>query len=100
MADYIWINYSRPRPHWYEESQESRDALEAKWSEIAAASREKGGEPLGRYHIRGQSDFKSVEIWRFGSAEEAFDHWTRLTGAAFGQWFAFSNNIGLRENAG
>lgn len=95
MSEYIWIHYSRPRPHWYRLSPADRDARQAQWAAIAEASRASGGASVGRYHIRGQHDFETVEIWRFPSAEAAFDHWSRLTAASYNEWFAFSNNIGL-----
>ena len=61
----------------------------------AEASLAAGGSRLGRYHIRGQQDFETVEIWRFPSAEAAFEHWSALTAAAYGEFNAFANNIGL-----
>ena len=54
-----------------------------------------GGKPMGRYHVRGQHDYETVEIWRFDSPEHAFDHWARLSAARYNEWFAFANNIGL-----
>jgi hypothetical protein len=68
MSECIWIHYARPRPHWY---------------------------GLDRYHIRGQQDFETVEIWRFLTAEAAFEHWAALTAVAYGELNAFANNIGL-----
>jgi hypothetical protein len=96
---YVWIHYARPRPHWYERSAAERQSLLDRWAAVAQVSREAGGEPLGRYHVRGQSDFETVEIWRFATAEAAFDHWSHLTAAGYNEWFAFANNIGLRDES-
>ena len=32
-------------------------------------------------------------------SEAAFDHWARLTAAAYNEWFAFTNNVGLSLDA-
>lgn len=95
MSESIWIHYARPRPHWYGLGEAEQAARKADWQAVAAASRRAGAEFLGSYHIRGQHDFETVEIWRFPDAEATFDHWSRLTAAAYNEWFAFANNIGL-----
>lgn len=95
MSACIWIHYARPRPHWYGLDAETQAAHEKSWSEAAAKSVADGGSRVGRFHVRGQQDFETVEIWRFADAETAFDHWARLTAAAYGEFNAFANNIGL-----
>jgi hypothetical protein len=95
MTESVWIHYARPRPHWYGLAESEQAARKKSWADVAAASREAGGIFLGAYHVRGQHDFETVEIWRFSDAEAAFDHWARLTAAAYNEWFAFANNIGL-----
>ena len=99
MTESIWIHYARPRPHWYQLDTVEQAALQKRWRGVAAASSEAGAVFLGNYHVRGQHDFETVEIWRFLSAEAAFDHWARLTGTAYNEWFAFANNIGLAAEA-
>lgn len=95
MNDCVWIHYARPRPHWYGLDEAAKAGREAEWRAVTAASRKNGGTCVGTYHVRGQHDFETVEIWRFPSAEAAFDHWSKLTAKGYGEWFAFSNNIGL-----
>lgn len=95
MSESIWIHYARPRPHWYRLNAAEKSALDARWAEVEAASVAAGGDRVGRYHIRGQHDFQTVDIWRFPSPEAAFDHWARLTAAGYNELFAFSNNVGL-----
>lgn len=92
----IWIHYARPRPHWYELAEEKQRNLTAQWKEVRDASVAAGAVALGCYHIRGQHDFETVDLWRFPSPEAAFDHWARLTSAHYNEWFAFANNVGLR----
>lgn len=92
MSEYIWIHYSRPRPHWYSLSEKEQQTKQAQWDEVNTAS---PGKMIGEYHIRGQHDFQTVSVWHFNSAEEAFNHWAALTEVAYNQWFAFSNNIGM-----
>ena len=94
MSETIWIHYARPRPHWYALPQDERSAKRAVWDDTARASTEAGARHMGTYHIRGQHDFETVEIWTFQSPEAALDHWSRLTAAAYNEWFAFANNIG------
>ncbi|WP_410015598.1 hypothetical protein [Sodalis sp. C49] len=95
MSESIWIHYARPRPRWYlltdAEQQEKRD----RWQALADRAATDGARFMGRYHIRGQHDFETVEVWNFPDAEAAFQYWSGLTGAAYNQWFAFANNIGL-----
>ena len=43
----------------------------------------------------GSTRFRDREIWKFPSAEAAFEHWSALTAAAYGELNAFANNIGL-----
>ncbi len=100
MTESVWIHYARPRPHWYALAADERAAHRVAWEEVARASESAGGRRLGTYHVRGQHDFETVEIWTFPSAEAAFDHWVRLTGRAYNEWFAFANNIGLAREPG
>jgi hypothetical protein len=97
MRDWIWIHYTRARPHWYELEAEERDAKLRAWAAIRAESEARGGRFHGRYHVRGQSDYSTVETWTFQSVEDAFDHWSRITGAGYAEWFVSANNIGLRD---
>ena len=95
MSRCIWIHYARPRPHWYALGDAVREAHEAKWRAEADKSVAAGGDRLGRYHVRGQHDFETVEIWRFANPEAAFAHWSALISAGYGDFNAFANNIGL-----
>ena len=97
MNDWIWIHYTRARPHWYELDESVRAGKLADWSAIRANSVSQGGVFHGRYHVRGQHDFATVETWNFPSADAAFDHWSRLTRAGYAEWFVSANNIGLRD---
>ncbi len=97
MSACIWIHYARPRPHWYDLDKAAQGKNKAAWTAVAARSTENGGAFLGRYHVRGQHDFETVEIWRFPDAEAAFQHWAELTAAGYGECNAFANNIGLAD---
>jgi hypothetical protein len=99
MNDCIWIHYARPRPHWYGLDEDARAERLARWKAVSDSSAKDGGACLGRYHVRGQHDFETVEIWRFPSAEAAFQHWSALTAAGYGELNAFANNIGLSTGA-
>ena len=95
MSACIWIHYARPRPHWYGLDAATQGAHESKWKAATDASIAAGGSRIGRYHIRAQQDFETVEIWKFPTAEAAFEHWSALTAASYGELNAFANNIGL-----
>jgi hypothetical protein len=95
MNTVVWIHYARPRPHWYALGATDQAAHRSTWASVAAASAEGGAHHVGRYHVRGQHDYETVEIWQFASAERAADHWARLTAAGYNEWFAFANNLGL-----
>jgi hypothetical protein len=95
MTAVVWIHYARPRPHWYALNEIDQAACKTSWKEIARASENSGAERVGQFHVRGQHDYETVEIWRFANAEAAADHWSRLTAFGYNEWFAFANNIGL-----
>ena len=99
MSDCIWIHYARPRPHWYGLDEGAKHEKLGAWKAVAAGSSREGGLCVGRYHVRGQHDFETVEIWRFRDAEAAFRHWSGLTAAGYGEFNAFANNIGLEAEA-
>lgn len=91
----LWLHYARPRPHWYTQDEAARSELAAAWQALREAAVSDGAVYLGRYHIRGQHDFETVETWRFAGSAGAFAHWQRLVDARYSEFFAFSNNIGL-----
>lgn len=95
MNECIWIHYARPRPHWYGLDEAVRRERLSSWAGVGDRSKQAGGTFLGRYHVRGQHDFETVEIWRFPNAEAAFQHWSDLSAAGYGELNAFANNIGL-----
>ena len=99
MSDCIWIHYARPRPHWYGLEDTAKQERLATWIAVAAESRRRGGLCHGRYHVRGQHDFETVETWTFPDAEAAFAHWAALSAAGYGEFNAFANNIGLSVEA-
>lgn len=99
MSDCIWIHYARPRPHWYGLDDDVKRNKLAAWEAVADTSANQGGVCHGRYHVRGQHDFETVETWRFPDAEAAFRHWSALSAAGYGEFNAFANNIGLSVEA-
>jgi hypothetical protein len=95
MSATIWIHYSRPRPQWYRLSAEQQSERRDAWHTVEKVSIEGGAKRVGSYHIRGQHDFQTVDLWQFASPEAAFDHWARLTAVGYNELFAFSNNVGM-----
>lgn len=95
MTETIWIHYARPRSHWYTLSSERQESMRAQWTAATATSVEAGAERIGAYHVRGNHDFETVELWRFPSAELAYAHWVRLTDVGYNEWFAYANTIGF-----
>ena len=91
----LWLHYARPRPHWYTLADTRRSALLADWAAVRDAAQGAGAECRGRFHIRGQHDFETVETWVFADSASAFAHWQALVDARYSEFFAFSNNIGL-----
>jgi len=94
MSEVIWIHFALPRSAWFERSDEERGQLERRWDDVRAASMALGASNHGPYHVRGQSDYSTVEVWHFQNADAAFDHWVRLTEAGYSEWFQSSNSIG------
>ncbi|WP_413733853.1 hypothetical protein ACL2XP_16130 [Sodalis sp. RH21] len=95
MSESIWLHYARPRPHWYLLTAAEQREKQARWDALSRRAAGEGAHFMGRYHIRGQHDFETVDVWTFPDAQAAFDYWSGLTAAAYNQWFAFANNIGL-----
>jgi hypothetical protein len=94
MSEVIWIHFALPRTAWYGQSGDRRRELQRQWADVGAVSRGQGASSGGQYHVRGQSDYSTVEVWRFTDAEAAFDHWARLTAAGYSEWFQSSNSLG------
>ncbi|WP_319520542.1 hypothetical protein [uncultured Martelella sp.] len=94
-TDCIWLHYARPRPHWYLTEEAEKQELTRRWQDIRVEAGANGGIFQGRFHIRGQHDFETVDVWRFPGSQAAYDHWQALVEARYSEFFAFSNNIGL-----
>ena len=90
----IWIHYARPRSRWYGLDKAEQDRLRQQWNAVDAASAAEGGRPQGTFQVRGQSDYSTVELWRFPSYDAAYAHWAAKLAAGYVQWFAFANNVG------
>jgi len=90
----VWIHYARPRSPWYGLDEAEQRRLRTSWAAVDAASTADGGEPQGRFQVRGQSDWSTVELWRFPTYDAAYAHWSAKIAAGYAQWFAFANNIG------
>ncbi len=95
----LWLHYSLPRTTWFELEPEARARHEAAFQKERDASERLGGQRVGTYHVRGQSDFSEVEIWFFATPEQAFDHWSRLVTAGYTSCFEFSNQVGVAGRA-
>lgn len=96
MPDVLWLHYARPRSAWYELGDTARHEQLARFARAREDSVAAGGSCQGSFHVRGNSDYSTVETWLFPDAESAFAHWSRMTDAGYARWFAFANNIGLR----
>lgn len=97
MPDLLWIHYSRPRTAWYELAESERAGRATAWAQVRATSEAAGGQRLGDFTVRGQSDYSSAELWLFPTADDAFDHWQRLTAQGYAEWFDAANSIGARK---
>jgi hypothetical protein len=100
MSDIVWIHYARPRTPWYGLTDEERAERGTAWTRVRQESLDGGARHLGDFHVRGQGDYSTAEVWTFGSPDDAYDHWSRLTAAGYAEWFAFANNVGTRKAAG
>lgn len=95
MTESIWVHQARPRTTWYGLDEERRTALLAAWAKLDDQATERGAQQVGEYSIRGQSDYSTLEVWRFGSPEEVHDFWAARVQADYAVWFAFSNQLGV-----
>jgi len=99
MPQAVWIHYARPRSHWYDIEAAQKSQLRADWQTLKSQAMESGAAFNGRFHIRGQHDYETVEIWQFSTTTAAFDFWNGLCSKRYNEFFAFSNAIGLEEEA-
>lgn len=90
----LWIHQSRPRPSWYELDRSSQAELRARWGELDTEAVAGGAERVGEYTIRGQSDYATLEVWKFASPEESFAFWSDRVAAEYSTWFTSSNQLG------
>jgi hypothetical protein len=90
-----WVHQSRPRPHWYALDQGARASLRAAWLVCLCASVKEGAVCLGRYSVRGQSDFERMELWRFEDVSGIERHWNRLKEAHYCDYMDTSNTLGM-----
>jgi len=99
MTNVIWIHQARPRPGWYELSATDKTELLESWEGLNSRATESGAEHLGKYSVRGQSDFSTVEVWKFDGPEEAFRFWSDRVEASYAAWFTFANQLGVTEGS-
>lgn len=99
MPEVAWIHYARPRSSWYCLAEAERDRYLGAFGSVREDSSARGGRCEGTFHVRGNGDFETVEVWIFPDAEAAFEHWSRMTTAGYARWFAFANNLGTRMEA-
>jgi hypothetical protein len=100
MNPILWLHHARPRSRWYDLPAPERERLLGEWRTVDNASREAGGEHLGDYRVRGQSDWSAVSVWRFPDVEAVFTHWQARVRADYSTWFAFANSMGSDATAG
>jgi len=93
MSECIWIHYAEARPHWYGLDAATQAAYEKTMGDGGGSSARQSGRGLS---YPGPADFETVEIWRFLSAEAAFEY-GRANSSGLGDSNAFANNIGLRS---
>ncbi len=97
MAPTIWIHQTRNRPGWYELPPHEQDRLRAQWDEADAV--QKGAILVGRYTIRGQSDYSTLEVWELPSPEAAYDFWDNRVRAGYTVWNISANLVGRDVHA-
>jgi hypothetical protein len=100
MNPILWLHHSRPRSRWYELPTAERERLLAGWQALDNASVQAGGEHLGDYRVRGQSDWSTVSVWRFPDVDAVFAHWQERVRAGYSTWFAFGNAMGSDVGSG
>lgn len=94
MNEFIWLHYTVPRTAWYDLTGDERKRYERAFTQQRDMSQRRGAVFSGRFHVRGQSDYSQVEIWSFASAEDAFEHWSRLVSTEYTRYFEFANQLG------
>ena len=95
MTAVVWIHQARPRTSWYTVAEDEKAALRRRWRASDDEAVAAGSERIGTYSVRGQSDYSTVELWRFAGPELAFDFWERRVREDYAVWFAFSNQLGV-----
>lgn len=94
MAEHLFLHYSRPRPAWYNLTEEERARLVGRWESLDECSAKSGARHLGTWSVRGQGDYSLVRVWVFAAAEDVLAYWGALVEADYPEWFATSNVLG------
>jgi hypothetical protein len=94
MTDIVWIHFALPRTAWYALDEADRNSLEQRWASVGDRFRESGASGGAKYHVRGQGDFSTVEVWHFPDVDAAFRYWSELTASSYLEWFSASNSFG------
>lgn len=93
MSGTVWIHQSRPRTPWYELNAAEQQTLRRSWDEVDA--RQSDARSLGRYAVRGQSDYSVLEVWEFACPDDAFTFWEARVRADYAVWHTSSNLLGV-----
>jgi hypothetical protein len=97
MSNCLWIHHSLPRSIWYELDIGTRESILKLWEEEDSRAIVSGAMRMGKYSVRGQSDFSSVEVWKFSDIENVVKFWNQRVRNEYSKWFAFSNEVGVEQ---
>ncbi len=94
MSDYLWIQFSRPRPSWYQLTDDEREHVYAALREVDSSVGNVDGVKLGQWSVRGQHRFSTATVWEFTSAEAIENYWSSQLAIRIPDYFEIENTLG------
>jgi hypothetical protein len=91
----VWVHTFRPRSAWYLLGGDERRRLLDEWAGSAERASSSGARRVGRFSVRGQSDYERLEVWLFPTSDALEAYWADLTDHKYADWFETSNLVGV-----
>jgi hypothetical protein len=91
-----WIKFWTPKDDWYSLEAEDRKKYLDGLQRIIDQTKRQGGQLVGTYKCRGQSEWARFELWEFPNLEMLIEMTNRLEEIGHYQYFCENNTVGRK----
>ena len=91
-----WVKFWTPKDDWYYLREPEREKYLTLFNQAVRNAMDKGGNLIGVYKCRGQSEWMRFEIWEFPSVNIIIDFTQELESIRHYQYFAEDNTVGRK----